>query len=146
MPMYGTEFLYDIPERGADELMRRLSRVVPTDPKVPHEHRLLAGDAAETIVALADAEKVDAIVIGTHGRDRDARSARAHSPVNGKRGGGGRAPGALPSARRKTAGSGRSEIAALESWVTNENGRAPSCTITTNPHTASDRDHSNSQN
>ena len=68
MPMYGTEYLYDIPERGADELMRRLSRVVPTDPKVPHEHRLLAGDAAKTIVALADAEKVDAIVIGTHGR------------------------------------------------------------------------------
>ena len=45
-----------------------LANVVPRDPAVACEHRLLVGDAAEAIVRTAEAEHVDMIVIGTHGR------------------------------------------------------------------------------
>jgi universal stress protein A len=64
----GAEFLYSIPEPNTQELRQMLSKIVPKDPAVPCEHRLLAGDAAEAIVRTAEAEHIDMIVIGTHGR------------------------------------------------------------------------------
>jgi len=56
--------------------MSDLKRVVPTDPEVQYEHRLLYGEAGSTetvkpadeIVKFARKEQVDAIVLGTHGR------------------------------------------------------------------------------
>jgi nucleotide-binding universal stress UspA family protein len=45
-----------------------LAKIVPTDPAVPCEHRLLSGAPARTIVELAKEEGVDLIVLGTHGR------------------------------------------------------------------------------
>jgi nucleotide-binding universal stress UspA family protein len=45
-----------------------LHAVVPTDPNVPFEHRLLTGDPAEEIVRFADEARCELIVMGTHGR------------------------------------------------------------------------------
>ena len=53
-----------------------LKAIVPTDPQVKYEHRLLYGEPgstetvkpAEEIVKLAREEQVDTIVLGTHGR------------------------------------------------------------------------------
>lgn len=64
----GGELYYGIPEPDTEALRGMLAAVKPTDPQVPCEHRLLIGDPATEIVQLADAEKVDMIVLGTHGR------------------------------------------------------------------------------
>lgn len=64
----GGEFVYAIPVVSTDTLRQSLDKVVPTDPAVPFEHQLLAGDAADAITRLAKAEHVDFIVMGTHGR------------------------------------------------------------------------------
>jgi universal stress protein A len=64
----GGEFYYGIPNPPSDELRRMLEEVKPTDVSVPYEHRLLIGDPAASIVKLADDERVDMIVMGTHGR------------------------------------------------------------------------------
>lgn len=56
--------------------MQRLKAVVPQDPDVPFEHRLLYGEPgsvevtkpADEILKLAKQENVDMIVLGTHGR------------------------------------------------------------------------------
>ncbi len=45
-----------------------LTAVVPDDRTVPYEHRMITGDPADEIVALAEEEKADLIVMGTHGR------------------------------------------------------------------------------
>jgi nucleotide-binding universal stress UspA family protein len=45
-----------------------LQAVVPTQPNVPYEHRLVTGDPAAEIVRVADDEHVDMIVLGSHGR------------------------------------------------------------------------------
>ena len=45
-----------------------LKEVVPTDPQVACEHRLLTGDPAVAIARLAEEEHADLIVMGTHGR------------------------------------------------------------------------------
>jgi nucleotide-binding universal stress UspA family protein len=45
-----------------------LSEVLPTDPAVGFEHRLLIGSPATGIVHLAEKENVDMIVMPTHGR------------------------------------------------------------------------------
>ncbi len=64
----GGEFVYAIPAVPTDTLRKSLEEVVPADPAVPVEHRLLAGDAADAIVRTAETENVDMIVLGTHGR------------------------------------------------------------------------------
>ncbi len=67
--VYGTgELYYGMPDPDADALKSMLEAVVPTDASVPFEHRLLSGDPATEIVRLAEEERVDLIVIGTHGR------------------------------------------------------------------------------
>jgi len=54
------------PDRAA--LWRMLAEVVPTDPTVPYEHRLIVGAPASSILYLAEKEGADLIVMPTHGR------------------------------------------------------------------------------
>lgn len=68
LPVGGGEFMYVEPSPPTDELRARLKNVLPKDPKIPVEHFLLTGDPADCIVKLAEDEKVDFIVLGTHGR------------------------------------------------------------------------------
>ena len=68
MPVGGGEFLYDFSETASDEIAARLNAVVLPDPDIPADRRLLTGDPAEAIITLAKEEKVDMIVMGTHGR------------------------------------------------------------------------------
>ncbi|MBI2481095.1 MAG: universal stress protein [Planctomycetia bacterium] len=65
---YGGGEFYACPPDNTDDLMAMLTRVIPTDPNVDYEHRLITGDPAHAIVRLATHEEVDMIVIGTHGR------------------------------------------------------------------------------
>ncbi len=64
----GGEMYYGIPEPASEDLQKMLDRVVPTDPAVAYEHRLLAGEPATAIAELAAEENADMIVMGTHGR------------------------------------------------------------------------------
>jgi universal stress protein A len=64
----GGELYYGVEEPNREELLKMVADVVPTDPGVPCTHKLLIGDPAEAILQTADAESVDLIVLGTHGR------------------------------------------------------------------------------
>jgi nucleotide-binding universal stress UspA family protein len=64
----GGEFYYGIKEPDRRDLQRMLQEVLPSDPVVGYEHRLIAGTPAEAIVNLAKTEAVDMIVLATHGR------------------------------------------------------------------------------
>lgn len=60
--------LYDgLPHEGADVAEQKLRAIKP-DAEIQFEHRLLRGDPAAKILQLAESEKVDLIVVGTHGR------------------------------------------------------------------------------
>lgn len=63
----GGDAFYAIPPDD-EALRQRLEEVLPDDPAVPCEHRLLSGDPAHQIVHLAKQENADLIVMGTHGR------------------------------------------------------------------------------
>lgn len=64
----GGELYYGVAEPDRQEIKKMLSEVLPTDPDVGYEHRLLIGSPATSIVQLADSENVDMIVMPTHGR------------------------------------------------------------------------------
>ena len=64
----GGELYYGIAEPDHTELQRMLTAVVPSDPLVGYEHRLMIGNPAAAIVHLAEQEHVDMIVMPTHGR------------------------------------------------------------------------------
>jgi len=64
----GGEMYYGLPEPDNAALLKMLEAVVPADPQVPYEHRMLTGEPAGEIVRLADEENVDLIVMATHGR------------------------------------------------------------------------------
>lgn len=67
--VYGTgEMYYGMLDPSPEDLQRMLHEVKPPDPEVPCEYRLVTGEPAAAIVRLADEEKVDLIVLGTHGR------------------------------------------------------------------------------
>jgi len=68
VPYAGADMYFAQPEYPNPEIRRMLEAVVPGDKSVAYEHRLVIGTAAEDIVRLADEERVDLIVIGTHGR------------------------------------------------------------------------------
>ncbi len=55
-------------EMDKAELLKELNEVKPSDPNVGYSQHLLEGVPADEIVRLADAENVDVIVMGTHGR------------------------------------------------------------------------------
>lgn len=59
---------YGVEEPNHEELRASLAAVVPTDPAVPCIHKLMIGDPAEAIIQLAEADDVDFVVMGTHGR------------------------------------------------------------------------------
>ncbi len=87
----GGEMYYGIAEPDTDELKKMLAEVVPSDSNVPYEHHLIAGEPASALVEFAKKEKVDLIVMGTHGRTglsrlligsvAEAVMRRAHCPV-----------------------------------------------------------------
>jgi nucleotide-binding universal stress UspA family protein len=62
------EMYYPMPVVENPGVRRALLAVVPDDPTIPYEHRLLLGAAPEHIVGLAEEEGVDLIVMGSHGR------------------------------------------------------------------------------
>ena len=64
----GGELYYGIEEPNREELKRMLSEVVPADPAVAYEHRLMIGSPATAIVEMAQRENVSLIVMPTHGR------------------------------------------------------------------------------
>jgi nucleotide-binding universal stress UspA family protein len=64
----GGEMYYGVEEPDRERLTEALSKIVPADGEVPCTHKLLIGDPADAIVQLAEAEHVDFIVMGTHGR------------------------------------------------------------------------------
>ena len=67
--VYGAgEMYYGVPDPDTPTLRRMLAEVVPADASVPCERRLLVGDPAGEITAVARAEDVDMIVMSTHGR------------------------------------------------------------------------------
>jgi nucleotide-binding universal stress UspA family protein len=64
----GGEMYYGIPEPATEDLKKMLEQVKPTDPNVVYEHRLITGDPSTAVARLAEAEGVDLIIMGTHGR------------------------------------------------------------------------------
>ena len=60
--------------RYRDELLACLHEVAVPERDVPFDHKLLVGDPAAAIVRLAKEEKVDLIVMGTHGRSGLSRA------------------------------------------------------------------------
>lgn len=68
MVVYGEGILPPEPEEHKGRLREQLQKVVPTDPKIVVEHRLVEGDAAASILRVAEEIKCDLIVMGTHGR------------------------------------------------------------------------------
>ena len=64
----GGELYYGLPEPTSDRIQKMLADVRPQDAAVKFKHLLVMGDPAGEIVRIADEEKVDSIVLGTHGR------------------------------------------------------------------------------
>jgi nucleotide-binding universal stress UspA family protein len=62
-----TGYLYHVPLADTAEVTKRLQEVVPTE-KVPYKYRILKGPVVEALLEVADEEKIDVIVMGTHGR------------------------------------------------------------------------------
>src|SRR5262249_5143830 len=65
---YGAGVLPPEPADYLDGLREQLQHVVPHDPKVTVEHRLVEGEPAAAILAVAEQTKCDLIIMGTHGR------------------------------------------------------------------------------
>ncbi len=60
---------YDAPwGHERHEIRQRLAAVVPTVPNVAYEHYYLTGWPAAQILKLAEQERIDLIVMGSHGR------------------------------------------------------------------------------
>ena len=64
----GGEMYYGVPDPASEDLLRMLKEVLPPDPDVEYEHRLINGDPSTAIATLAEEEGADMIVMGTHGR------------------------------------------------------------------------------
>ncbi len=64
----GGELYYGLPEPSSERIMKMLEDVRPRDASVPFVHKLTMGDPAAEIVRIAEEEKADMVVLGTHGR------------------------------------------------------------------------------
>ncbi|NBP87249.1 MAG: universal stress protein [Planctomycetia bacterium] len=64
----GGELYYGLPEPSSERILQMLEDVRPSDTTLPFEHRLVMGDPAAEIVAVAQAERAELVVMGTHGR------------------------------------------------------------------------------
>lgn len=69
----GFAFVPELPDEIATAAESLLRSVKPTDTKVRHRHRLLHGPPVESLLELANSEKADLIVLGSHGRTGLAR-------------------------------------------------------------------------
>jgi nucleotide-binding universal stress UspA family protein len=69
----GGELYYGVMEPDPTALQKMLSNLLPTDPAVPYEHRMLTGTPANEIARLAQQEQAELIVMGSHGRGGLAR-------------------------------------------------------------------------
>jgi universal stress protein A len=65
---FGGGELYYFADPDGSDIKKLLASVVPTDPAVPCQHRLVVGQAGEAILKVAEEEDVDLIVMPTHGR------------------------------------------------------------------------------
>ena len=66
---YTTAGLASVPVAFEDEhLSEELNSARPTDPAVGYAQRMLVGDTVPEIIACAEKENVEMIVMGTHGR------------------------------------------------------------------------------
>jgi nucleotide-binding universal stress UspA family protein len=68
LPIYGEGLVLPPPQVPKEPLLAKLDQLLPQDPKLQAEHRLLEGDAATGIRRAAQESKCDLIVMGTHGR------------------------------------------------------------------------------
>jgi len=66
--IYGNGLVLPPPQVNKEPLQAKLQQLLPRDPKVQVEHRLVEGDAATEILRVAGEAKCDLIVMGTHGR------------------------------------------------------------------------------
>jgi nucleotide-binding universal stress UspA family protein len=64
----GAEMVAHLGELNDKLAREQLEQVVPPDPSLRVRRELLTGDPAKEIVDLADREKADLIVVGSHGR------------------------------------------------------------------------------
>jgi universal stress protein A len=64
----GGELYYGLPEPNSERIQKMLQDIKPADPAVPYEHRMTMGDPAGEVVRIAEEEKAEMIVMGTHGR------------------------------------------------------------------------------
>jgi universal stress protein A len=64
----GGELYYGLHEPSSERIMKMLEDVRPRDASVPFVHKLTMGDPAAEIVRIAEEEKADMVVLGTHGR------------------------------------------------------------------------------
>jgi len=64
----GGQFYYGIKDPAREEQQRMLEQVVPKSGGVEVEHHLLSGAPGLAICEFAEAEGVDLLVIGSHGR------------------------------------------------------------------------------
>jgi nucleotide-binding universal stress UspA family protein len=65
--MGGVEYS-EMAEKATERAREELQKVIPADPEIRFEHRLLHGVSSERIVELAEEAQADLIVMGTHGR------------------------------------------------------------------------------
>jgi nucleotide-binding universal stress UspA family protein len=69
LPSHGEgQLVYSFSDTGVEEARQELLKVVPSDPSVTCEHKLVRGDAAAQILQSAAESSADLIVMGTHGR------------------------------------------------------------------------------
>ena len=64
----GGELYYGLPEPSSERIMKMLEDVRPRDASVTFVHKLTMGDPAAEIVRIAEEEKAEMVVLGTHGR------------------------------------------------------------------------------
>jgi nucleotide-binding universal stress UspA family protein len=68
MVAYAEGIFVPEPEVSHEELEAQLREMLPREPQIVVEHRLVEGDPASEIVQVAQEAHCDVIVIGTHGR------------------------------------------------------------------------------
>lgn len=64
----GLGAIQDVRSQVAEDAEKELKSLEDESPRVPVEHRVIHGAPAKAIVELAEAEKADLVVMGTHGR------------------------------------------------------------------------------
>jgi nucleotide-binding universal stress UspA family protein len=73
--LYGEgDFYYGVENPDPQTLAKMLSKLAATDADVAYQHRLLCGDPAHEIVALAKRENAELIVMSSHGRTGISRA------------------------------------------------------------------------